>query len=153
MHTRKQQEQKQHHRKGLGEDDRPLFHPWLPAGGREQEQDEADRDFVRQALGLTPDEPILLVLPGCDTGPQPIEYGKDIIRQLIKSLGEPIPIKGQVVYATASFGISMFPTDGSDGKALLLAADQAMYAAKSNGRNGFQYFTSSLQIKDRKSVV
>ena len=78
-----------------------------------------------------------------------------IIRQLIKSLGEPIPIQGQVVYATASFGISMFPTDGDDGKALLLAADQAMYAAKSNGRNGFQYFTSSLQIKAnyRASVI
>jgi len=28
-----------------------------------------------------------------------------------------------------------------------LGADQAMYAAKSNGRNGFQYFTSALQIK------
>lgn len=70
-----------------------------------------------------------------------------IIRQLIKSLGEPIPIQGQMVYVTASFGISMFPTDGDDGKTLLLAADQAMYAAKSNGKNGSQYFTSSLQIK------
>lgn len=78
-----------------------------------------------------------------------------IIRQLIKSLGEPILIQGQVVYATASFGISMFPTDGDDGKALLLGADQAMYAAKSNGRNDFQYFTSSLQIKAnyRASVI
>jgi EAL domain-containing protein (putative c-di-GMP-specific phosphodiesterase class I) len=52
-----------------------------------------------------------------------------------------------MIYVTASFGISMFPNDGNDGKALLLGADQAMYAAKSNGRNGFQYFTSSLQVK------
>jgi predicted signal transduction protein with EAL and GGDEF domain len=52
-----------------------------------------------------------------------------------------------MIYITASFGISMFPNDGNDGKALLLGADQAMYAAKSNGRNGFQYFTNSLQIK------
>ena len=70
-----------------------------------------------------------------------------IIRQLIKSLSEPFPIQGRVVYVTASFGISMFPTDGDDGKALLLGADQAMYAAKSNGKNGFHYFTSSLQVK------
>lgn len=69
-----------------------------------------------------------------------------IIRQLIKSLNEPILIQESMIYATASFGISMFPTDGNDGKALLLGADQAMYAAKANGRNGFQYFTSALQI-------
>ena len=70
-----------------------------------------------------------------------------IIRQIIKNLSEPIPIQGRKVYITASFGISMFPNDGNDGKTLLLGADQAMYAAKSNGRNGFQYFTSSLQVK------
>jgi diguanylate cyclase (GGDEF)-like protein len=78
-----------------------------------------------------------------------------IIRQIIKNLNEPIPIQGEMVYITASFGISMFPNDGNDGKALLLGADQAMYAAKSNGRNGFQYFTSSLQVKAnyRASVI
>ena len=70
-----------------------------------------------------------------------------IIREIIKNLNEPVLIQGEMIYATASFGISMFPNDGSDGKALLLGADQAMYAAKSNGRNGFQYFTSSLQVE------
>ena len=78
-----------------------------------------------------------------------------IIREILKNLSEPVPINGEMIYVTASFGISMFPNDGDDGKALLLAADQAMYAAKSNGRNGFQYFTSSLQVKAnyRASVI
>lgn len=70
-----------------------------------------------------------------------------IIRQILKNLSDPFEIQGEAIYITASFGISLFPNDGNDGKALLLAADQAMYAAKANGRNGFQYFTSSLQIK------
>ena len=69
-----------------------------------------------------------------------------IIREILKKLAEPFLIQDQMVYATASFGISMFPNDGNDGKALLLCADQAMYAAKSNGRNSYQYFTQSLQI-------
>ena len=69
-----------------------------------------------------------------------------IIRETLKKLAEPFLIQDQTVYATASFGISMFPNDGNDGKALLLCADQAMYAAKSNGRNSYQYFTQSLQI-------
>lgn len=78
-----------------------------------------------------------------------------IIREILKNLSEPVPINGEMIYVTASFGISMFPNDGDDGKALLLGADQAMYAAKSNGRNGFQYFTSSLQVKAnyRASVI
>jgi len=78
-----------------------------------------------------------------------------IIRQILKNLSEPVLIQGETIYATASFGISMFPNDGDDGKALLLGADQAMYAAKSNGRNGFQYFTSGLQVKAnyRASVI
>lgn len=70
-----------------------------------------------------------------------------IIREILKSLSEPVLIQDEMIYLTASFGISMFPDDGNNGKALLLGADQAMYAAKSNGRNGFQYFTSSLQVK------
>ena len=70
-----------------------------------------------------------------------------IIQQILKKLVEPVQIQGQSVYVTASFGISMFPTDGDDAKALLLSADQAMYAAKANGRNGYQYFTTTLQIK------
>jgi diguanylate cyclase (GGDEF)-like protein len=78
-----------------------------------------------------------------------------IIRQMLKNLSEPVPIQGEMIYVTASFGISMFPNDGDDGKTLLLGADQAMYEAKSNGRNGSQYFTSALQVKAnyRASVI
>lgn len=56
-------------------------------------------------------------------------------------------IQGEKIYVTASFGICLFPNDGNDGKSLLLGADQAMYAAKSNGRNNFHYFTSALQVE------
>ncbi|QWD77385.1 EAL domain-containing protein [Polynucleobacter sp. MWH-Svant-W18] len=78
-----------------------------------------------------------------------------IIRQIIKNICEPISINGEMLYVTVSLGISMFPNDGDDGKALLLGADQAMYSAKSKGRNGFQYFTSALQVNAnyRASVI
>jgi diguanylate cyclase (GGDEF)-like protein/PAS domain S-box-containing protein len=75
-----------------------------------------------------------------------LEMADSIIREVSKKLADPIVIEGQLVYVTASIGISMFPNDGSDGKSLLLCADQAMYAAKSQGRNTYQYFTQSLQI-------
>ena len=74
------------------------------------------------------------------------EMADVIIREVSKKLADPVVIEGQLVYVTASIGISMFPNDGGDGKSLLLSADQAMYAAKSQGRNTYQYFTQSLQI-------
>ena len=75
------------------------------------------------------------------------EKADAVIRQILKNLSEPVVIQGEKIYVTASFGICLFPNDGNDGKSLLLGADQAMYAAKSNGRNNFHYFTSALQVE------
>jgi diguanylate cyclase (GGDEF)-like protein len=39
-----------------------------------------------------------------------------------------------------SIGISIFPLDGTDGNTLLIHADAAMYSAKTNGKNNYQFF-------------
>ncbi len=44
-------------------------------------------------------------------------------------------IAEKIVGCTASAGVSTFPDQASDGASLVRAADQAMYAAKSGGRN------------------
>lgn len=75
------------------------------------------------------------------------EVADIIIQGVVKRLADPIMVQDQMVFVTASVGVSMYPNDGSDGKALLLGADQAMYAAKAQGRNNYHYFTPSLQIK------
>jgi len=47
----------------------------------------------------------------------------------------PYLTEGNAISVTASFGVATFPADGADGAAVLGAADQAMYVAKSGGRN------------------
>lgn len=75
------------------------------------------------------------------------ESADAIVQQLLKTITRPVEIDAQVIYMTASFGIALYPNDGVDGKGLILAADQAMYAAKAQGRNSYYYFTQSLQIQ------
>ena len=83
------------------------------------------------------------------------EIADPIIREVSKKLADPISIEGQLIFVTASIGVSFFPNDGSEAKALLLGADQAMYAAKASGRNTHQYFTTSLQATAsyRSSII
>lgn len=45
---------------------------------------------------------------------------------------------------SASIGIAVFPQHGDEVDLLLRHADAAMYAAKSAGRNGFQFYDASM---------
>lgn len=64
-----------------------------------------------------------------------------LAQKLIHALTEPVSIDGQDLYVSASIGIAVAPDDGSDPATVLKNADIAMYRAKHQGRNGFQYFS------------
>ncbi|MFO7994455.1 MAG: diguanylate cyclase [Marinobacter sp.] len=56
------------------------------------------------------------------------------LRSLISNTPQPLG-DGRTVPLTISVGISVFPDNGTDSRALCAAADRAMYQAKSSGRN------------------
>lgn len=61
-----------------------------------------------------------------------------IATDLLRLIVQPIDLEDAIqVEVGASIGIACFPGDGKTRKALLDAADAAMYAAKRNGKNGF----------------
>lgn len=56
---------------------------------------------------------------------------------IIATLHEPIRIEGREIRVTPSIGISLFPEHGEQPEVLLGLADNAMYRAKSDGRDGY----------------
>ena len=69
----------------------------------------------------------------------------DIAEMIINKLAEEYHLGNEIIHASGSIGITLYPSDASDIDILMKNADQAMYAAKKKGRNCFSYFTQSLQ--------
>ena len=67
-----------------------------------------------------------------------------VAQHILESLSKVTIIEGHPLHVTPSIGLSLFPDDGSDFDELLKYADAAMYRAKENGRNGYQFFTSEI---------
>ncbi len=68
-----------------------------------------------------------------------------ICQDILLKLAEPYHLNEEVAYVTVSIGITLYPADAKGIEALLKNADQAMYAAKGQGRNRHHYFTPSMQ--------
>jgi EAL domain-containing protein (putative c-di-GMP-specific phosphodiesterase class I) len=59
----------------------------------------------------------------------------------------PFVFSGYEVITTGSIGIVFYPDDGKDVEALLRNVDTAMYNAKGQGRNNFQFYNRSMNLK------
>ncbi len=64
--------------------------------------------------------------------------------RIIKTLSQSFHLDGRDCFVSASLGISMFPEDAQDPNGLMRNADAAMYRAKEQGKNAFQFFTASI---------
>ncbi len=69
------------------------------------------------------------------------KVAKNILAHLVK----PFILGSDPVYISVSIGITLYPIDATEFDELLKNADQAMYAAKDEGRNRYSYFTASMQ--------
>ncbi|OIR11065.1 cyclic di-GMP phosphodiesterase Gmr [mine drainage metagenome] len=77
-----------------------------------------------------------------------------IVQDLITELVKPFDLgDGHMGFISASIGITVYPDDADDIGGLLKHADQAMYAAKAEGRNRFSYFTQSMQQEAREKLA
>ncbi len=67
-----------------------------------------------------------------------------VARKIIEAMTKPFPVQGQEIFASTSIGVAVIPDDGSDVQTLLKHADLAMYAAKAEGRNRFQFYSEDM---------
>jgi diguanylate cyclase (GGDEF)-like protein/PAS domain S-box-containing protein len=67
--------------------------------------------------------------------------------KILGSLAQPVAIGGDEVRITASIGISCFPDDADQVENLLRQADAAMYVAKQEGRDRYQFFSPDLTAR------
>src|SRR5256886_4208969 len=61
--------------------------------------------------------------------------------------------KGHEVYLTASVGISIFPYDGDDSGTILQNASAALYRAKTQGGNNYQFYTTDMNDRALKRLA
>lgn len=69
------------------------------------------------------------------------EEPRQIAAKLLRALEMPFQLGDREFYITTSIGISMYPEHGDDAQTLIKHADTAMYWAKSQGKNTYQYYT------------
>ncbi len=70
-----------------------------------------------------------------------------VVEKIISGFKPPFELPGASVQITTSVGISIFPQDGNDPSELLKNADHAMYRAKADGRNCYQFFNSEMNLE------
>lgn len=84
-----------------------------------------------------------------------IKQAEDIAQNIIHTLNQPFNFDHTKTdyYISTSIGIVFYPRDGLQMKNLMKHADQAMYAAKREGRNRFSFFTASMQREAHEKMV
>jgi diguanylate cyclase (GGDEF)-like protein len=75
-----------------------------------------------------------------------------VARRILATLDKPFTIERQEITVGASIGISTYPADGSEVDTLLRNADTAMYAAKSLGKNNFQFYSRTMNEEAESKI-
>jgi diguanylate cyclase (GGDEF)-like protein/PAS domain S-box-containing protein len=77
-----------------------------------------------------------------------------VARRMLQAVMDVHPIDEHDLHVTASIGVSVYPDDGMDAETLIKNADTAMYQAKENGRQSYQFFKRSMHVRavERQSI-
>lgn len=69
------------------------------------------------------------------------KYVPTVAQKILSAVAKPFVLRGEEFRVTASIGTSTYPQDGLDEQTLTKNADIAMYQAKKEGNNNFQFYS------------
>jgi predicted signal transduction protein with EAL and GGDEF domain len=81
---------------------------------------------------------------------QEVSYFAEKIQSV---LSQPMHIEGHTLYVTCSIGIAFYPQDAKNSDDLVKYADAAMYKAKENGRDNYQFYSSEMTVLAYERVM
>jgi diguanylate cyclase (GGDEF)-like protein len=81
------------------------------------------------------------------------KYAAIVAEKILAAAARPFTLMGQEFRVTASIGISTYPQDGLDEQTLTKNADIAMYQAKAEGKNNFQFYSEKLNANSLERLT
>ena len=75
-----------------------------------------------------------------------------VAERILASVAEPFFIDALELHVSTSIGIALYPDDAGSERELMAHADAAMYHTKDTGRNGYTFFTESLQVTANRQL-
>ncbi|RZA29868.1 MAG: bifunctional diguanylate cyclase/phosphodiesterase, partial [Lysobacteraceae bacterium] len=76
-----------------------------------------------------------------------VDQAAHVANAVMQAVSRPIEVSGHVLTLSASIGVAICPTDGSDVDTLMHHADVAMYHAKESGRSSFRFFSPEMNAR------
>jgi diguanylate cyclase (GGDEF)-like protein len=104
-----------------------------------------DSDTVARLGG----DEFVVLLPELADG----KYAATVAQKILAVIAKAFTLIGHEFRVTASIGISTFPQDGEDEQTLTKNADIAMYQAKAEGKNNFQFYSEKLNANSLERLT
>ena len=76
-----------------------------------------------------------------------VDNAINVAEHILENFSSPFHIKNLDLFISASIGITLYPLDDNSADDLLRDADTAMYHAKENGRNNFQFYNNEMTAR------
>jgi diguanylate cyclase (GGDEF)-like protein/PAS domain S-box-containing protein len=108
----------------------------------------ADANPTHELARLGGDEFTVLL-----TNLRDVQDASKVARRILEALARPFSIGGHEIFVTVSIGIAIFPADGESVDVLLKNSDTAMYHAKEQGRNNFQFYSNAMNAEANERLV
>ena len=109
---------------------------------------------VSERLNGLSNERVLVAYSGGDefmVCQQQVDDIDDVIHllgQIKQCFAAPFEVQGEAHSITATMGVAVYPQSGLDADTLLRNADIALYRAKEQGRNTYQFYTEGMQDRE-----